>query len=102
MTFKVSESIWELKKAKKLGKYKIFLMAVYMTFKYSKRFRFASLFNKHFLKLLRVERMRGEMNFYVDVRSLLRAYPFANYQKHKTTNKRFLKKRTYVNQGTHL
>ena len=47
MTFKVSESIWELKKAKKLGKYKIFLMAGYMIFKCSKRIRFAPSFNNH-------------------------------------------------------
>ena len=46
MTIKVSESILGLKKAKNLGKYKIFLMAVYMIFKYSKRFRFAPSFNK--------------------------------------------------------
>ena len=45
MTFKVSESILMLKKAKNLGKYKIFLMAVYIIFKYGKRFRFAPSFN---------------------------------------------------------
>ena len=45
MTFKVSESILLLKKAKNLGKYKIFQMAVYMIFKYGKRFRFAPSFN---------------------------------------------------------
>ena len=46
MTFKVSESILMLKKAKNLGKYKIFLMPVYMIYFYSKRFRFAPSFNK--------------------------------------------------------
>ena len=46
MTFKVSESILMLKNAKNLGKYKIFLMAVYIIFKYGKRFRFAPSFNK--------------------------------------------------------
>ena len=33
-------------KAKNLGKYKIFLMPVYMIYFYSKRFRFAPSFNK--------------------------------------------------------
>jgi hypothetical protein len=46
MTFKVSESTLGLKKAKKLGKYKIFLMTVYIIFKYGKRFRYAPSFNK--------------------------------------------------------
>jgi hypothetical protein len=45
ITFKVSESILMLKKAKNLGKYKIFLMAVYMIYKYGKRFRYAPSFN---------------------------------------------------------
>jgi hypothetical protein len=43
MTFKVSESTLGLKKAKNLGKYKIFLMTVYMIFKYGKRFRLRSI-----------------------------------------------------------
>ena len=45
MEFKASESILGLKKAKNLGKYNIFLMAVYLIFKYGKRFRFAPSFN---------------------------------------------------------
>ena len=45
MTLKVSESIFMLKCQKIWGKYKIFLMAVYMIFKYSKRFHFAPSFN---------------------------------------------------------
>jgi hypothetical protein len=46
MTFKVCESTLGLKKAKNLGKYKIFLMTVYMIYKYGKRFRYAPSFNK--------------------------------------------------------
>jgi hypothetical protein len=61
MAFKVSESIsesiWELKKeGKKCGKYKIFLMTVYIIFKYGKRFRYAPSFNnvrfRHEINLL--------------------------------------------------
>ena len=44
MTFKVSESIWELKMQNIWAN--ISIMAVYMIFKYSKRFRFAPSFNK--------------------------------------------------------
>ena len=49
MTSKVSESILMLKKAKNLGKYKIFLMAVYMIFKYGKRWSEAESFNNNFV-----------------------------------------------------
>ena len=76
MTFKVSESILMLKKAKNLGKYKIFLMAVYIIFKYGKRFRFAPSFNypKIFIKSQR-QIMYGS-NFYesdvsIEIRSFL-------------------------------
>ena len=59
MTFKVSESILMLKKAKNLGKYKIFLMAVYIIFKYGKRFRFAPSFNDYLGILRRPQHWRN-------------------------------------------
>ena len=42
-----------LKKAKHLGKYKIFLMTVYMIFKEGKRFRCAPSFNKYVMVTLK-------------------------------------------------
>ena len=46
------ESIWELEIYQIYGKCKIFLMPVYMIFKYSKRFRYAPSFNNLSLEMI--------------------------------------------------
>ena len=73
-------------------KYKIFLMAVYMIFKYSKWFCFASSFNKHFLKPIESWEDEGRDEFLCWRKKPIESISIWNYQKHKTNNKRFPKK----------